>query len=227
MKEELRPQGMNRPKDNGSEWYNKPASTPPDIGGGEVQPRLRERQHRAMDSGRVTGSTHETGVAKSRSPRDYNNQSYGDRSFAGAPELGHPHLGHVSDIQAGDRRASFIDAATLGTADRSTESQKFGNPSAGIQRLPTGRENQTILSGTPPNNVGRMYGFPESSIRQPTRGSTTNEGSTNHTPNIFGSGIRQDDPNISGKVNERASGTLASGDGDDDEGYAWLRHQGD
>lgn len=114
----------------------------------------------------------------------------------------------------------YINDATFGRSNKSTESQRFEPNSNGIQHLETGRAGQWIKSATPANNVGRYLGLPESSIRQPTRGSATNERSTNHTPNILGSGIRQDDPDIAIKVEEAAARTAA----DDEDDYGWHRH---
>jgi hypothetical protein len=229
----LPPLGLRRPPPNSQDW-NRPAHLPPDIGGGEAQPALRHKQHQAMVTGNVSGAHRETGVSKSTAPRDWSKSSarplfenagtasYPDRSLAGGRELGHNHLHDVTDREAAQMREDYLDNAAAGQGNSFAETQRFNTASNGIQRLGTGRAGQSILSATRSNNRGRIFGACESSIRQLTRGSTTNEGSTNHRPNN-GYAIRQVDPNIQVRVNEKVSNTLAGIVVDDEDGYEWWR----
>jgi hypothetical protein len=171
--DKFHPQGMNRPKDNGSEWYNKDEDAR--IGRHDYL----KRQHTAMTSGR-------------------------------------------GDIEVGGARDSFIDRATLGLGNDSHYGQRFDKQSAGLQVLPTGRESQQILSPTARDNVGRMHNFADTSIMRPMRGSVTNKGSTKHVHNT-GYAIKQDDPNVSVRVNENATAALADS-ADDTDGFEYLSH---
>jgi hypothetical protein len=207
--------GLRPPRENQFDRESRDSRSPSGLGGGVPQPGLKDRQRQAMKTGHVAGSHHETGVAKATPPKDWHKSSYPERTLAGGRELGHGHHHDITDREAAQISRSYVDNALDGKPNVFAETQRFG-VSNGLQRLPAGgRQGQTIISPTPQDNVSRMYGFPETSIRQPTRGSITNEGSKNSTPNILGSGIRQDDPNIQCRVNESAA---SDGDLDDDYG---------
>jgi hypothetical protein len=246
-----RPQGMKRPPDNGSEWYNEDARDGRhDYLKRDVPLSTESRTQRASQTGTFQdnhlpdeatvkksplggnhGSEIGASVAKARSPKDWSKSSYPDRSFSGGRELGHSHretggsrynLGGA-DIEDGSLRANYIDAASFGTANKITESVRFEIASNGLQDLPTGRDGQIISAGTPADNVGRFWGAPDGSCRSAMRGSVTNPRSNNHDQNILGSGIKQTgDDSI--RVIEKVSDTLADSVVDDNhDGYAWLR----